>query len=266
MDIPAEHNDWLERMRDSPDSDQVVKNMMADPCVSSADADAFFQRISDAKPFNDYSDAWEAAKKAAGPHIDGSDLCCKGKPVSEERFQQVVRIIQALDTQYVVGQDYQIHSGMSRHDLETCDFDDMNAFVVGFNGKEGGHIGKPGGIAWVAENSKEIEVLYENGLELTNRLGLPDQHESVKARGMYVRIHFEREDIPEKLHVPRIWDAIGHPPFRPNPDCNAPYGVTHPLEKDDGENAEEINAGFPEAVHRACKVQKITLHCQECTS
>jgi len=145
--------------------------------------------------------------------------------------------------------------GVTFSDLEAYDFDDMESFVSGYDTTMGGQIGKPRSLAWVAESCPDLQKLRTDGAELTRRLGLPDHHEAVKTRGMYVWIEIERPDLPEQLHVPRIWDAIGHAPFRPNLDCSAPHGVTFPL-------TEPLEQGFPEAVHKSCKAARIELTCE----
>ena len=258
MNIPATCNAWADMMRSDPDTAQVLDNMESDSCVDAAHEYTFFQRIEASGPPTDVVKAWNAAKNAASGASGGNDLYCTGKEVPDDRFLSLVRVIRAEDAFYVVDDAYRSgkETGTTHAELEKCDFDTLHDFVVGYDGSTGGNIGKPNTPAWVAEHSAGLASLFSNGVELTKRLGLPWQHQSVVKRNMYVRIAFDRGDLPESLHVPRVLDATDNPPFRPNPDCAADHGLTMPLPGAAG-------PGFPEAVHRACKVERIELTCEK---
>lgn len=255
MVIPAKCKKWADQMRSDPDSRQIIENIEADACVDPARAETFFARIEGAGKPVDLKSARDNAVSAS--HEDPS-LYCSGNEVPANRFQTLSRMIAAQDVFYVVDESYRSGAGggTTFSDLETCDFDTMDNFVVGYDGASGGNVGKPHGIAWVAEASPELDALRGDGLEMARRLGLPSQYESADKRRMYVRIAFPRMDLSESLHVPRVLDAAGHSPFRPNPDCSAEHGMTFALSGASG-------AGFPEAVLRSCKVGTIELSCEK---
>lgn len=72
---------------------------------------------------------------------------------------------------------------------------------------------------------------------LLGRLGIE------KLNNLCLVIIYERNDLKRTLHVPRVFDAIDLPKFRPVSDCSAPSGKSLPV---DG----NIKEGLPEAVHR----------------
>jgi len=244
-------------MRSDPDAAQVLDNVKSDSCVAAAHEQTFFQRIEASGPPADAVKAWDAAKNAVSA-AGGNDLYCSGKEVPDDRFLSLVRVIKAEDAFYVVDDAYRSGAGAGTtfHDLANCLFDTLNEFVAGYDGLIGGNIGKPDGLAWVTEDSPALDALRSNGSELAGRLGLPEQLQSVVDRGMYVRVAFQREHLPEQLHVPRVLDAVGHSPFRANPDCAADHGLTYSLPGTAG-------TGFPEAIHRSCKVARIELTCEK---
>lgn len=112
-----------------------------------------------------------------------------------------------------------------------------------------------GCMTWVTESTDELETAQSQPVTLMERLGIPWLRDRLaKEEKACVRFDYPRASLPEgtTLHVPTSLDGIASVPFRPNPDCSAPYGLTQPL-------APGPEAGFPESVHGACKVAEFQI-------
>lgn len=230
---------------DHPETARILENVETDACIAPDREAEFFNRISARKEFTDHRDACEFALNATLQSKD--DLLCTGKEVPQDRFQTLVRIVLPENLRFIVGDDYMRRGGFTDYDMETDEVTVRNC-VEDYDGAGlGGQVGRPGGIAWAAEDSQALGSIRSDGAALTDRLGLEAQHRSATDRGFYVRLAIARQNLPTSLHVPRILDGIGFAAFRPVADCSSATGMTFPLSG----NASE---GFPEAVHRACAV------------
>ena len=255
MNIPATCNKWQRQMLKGTNGEpQILRNMVNDPCLPYGAEQEFFQRLGQHNPSTPTQALKSAQDAACGLSSGKADLYLSGRHVPNNRFRRSGRMINAK-TAFYLDSAYSKTSGVSKADLEQADRSLVSAFVEGYDGNSGGQIGENGRVAWITEVGSATNFLLSNAHEdLAARLGLAHLKEAIDTNKAVVWLEYDREDLPESLHVPRALDAINHPAFRPETDCSAPCGTTHPLPSASG-------PGLPEAVHRSCKVPKIRLSC-----
>lgn len=254
MKIPETCDHWKNALENgNPDAQQTLKNVLAEKCLEAEAEKLFFQRIAGAGTPSSGDDARRISSNAVqrNPEDHSGDILCRGPEVPANRFKRMVRVITARSC-WFLSEKYARQSGITLDDLENADQEAVRDFVEGYD-SEGGHIGKPGGIAWVTEST----IPTSDALTLARKLGLPHVVNAVRRQGVMIKIGYTKDEVPETVHVPRVTDGIDHPPFRPVNDCSATNGTTHPLEASSSEE------GLPEAVHRSCKVSRIQISCLE---
>lgn len=235
-------------MAASPESEQVLQNLLNEPCIDSVHEDEFWNRVTRRGTASSAKEAWTAAQRSVW---EDPSLNRKRVEVPPDRFKRLARIalpsklpdmFPTLDT---------AASGLSAGALDSADSALVDDLIDEARLSSELRLSY---LVWVAEHSSDFDAAKSSPIDLSDRLGLRAHHDHLGSGNPCVEIQFDRADLPPgvTLHVPSSLDGIDNECFRPTTDCAAPCGRTEPLNPAAG-------AGFPEAVHGACTVTRFDL-------
>lgn len=236
-------------MEQDAETRQILRNLEAEVCLEGDIEEEFWRRLARQPAPKDSKEAKQQARTATR---DDPALTFKRQQIPAESFAELTRYgMPEKLTEVFPGLDLKFH-GLSKDGLNTASSDDLEALVG-----EANDITEMGmeGVVWVAESSPDLDKAKSQPANMMKRLGLPwlvDQLEQTEKP--CVEYRYDRAALPtaSTLHVPSSLDGVDFAPFRPNPDCSASSGMTHPL--DSG-----VGPGFPEAVHGSCKIGKFSI-------
>lgn len=243
MTVPPSVADWQTQMETAPDTQQILQNLLDEPCLNSTVENDFFIRVSVASSPSSADEAWKTAMHAVW---QAPNLNFQRATVPAGRFDKLIRFtIPTKLPDMISGLDVS-SLGLSTGDLDRATPDDLE--LVLDEARLSASI-KLSYVVWVAEATPELEAALPTPRDLMDRLGLPPQLNQINGGGCCVELRYQRADLPAgvDLHVPSSLDGIDNPAFRPVSDCAAPCGSTVALSAGGA-------AGFPEAIHRGCVV------------
>jgi len=249
MNVPDDLNDWETAMAANPASRQILQNLKDEVCLDEATCDEFWERLRQASGAPAPRDAWTQAKEAVDTD---PTLGFRGRPVPDGHFDSLTRfslprkLLDLFD-----GIDFEAH-GFTAAGLNTAPVEELEPLIdeaMTFASMQ------LGGTVWVTESSQEVDDAKAAPADLMSRLGLPWLRDRLSQdAGPCVELRYDRSKLPDSspLHVPTSFDGIDFEPFRPNPRCADPHGLTNPV--DPG-----VGPGFPEAVHGPCEVPEFAV-------
>ena len=229
-------------MNRSTESSQVLKNLLAEPCLDAADETEFFRRVEARGLPADAREAWDFAKFSVWAT---SPLNFKRGQVPAGRFDEMIRFtLPEKLTEMFPGLDLTA-TGLSEGELNEASTDELTEVVEEARIRTALQLKY---VVWAAEVTANLEAARGRPVELMDRLALSNHLAQVTAGHHCIELRYARSDLPTgtELHVPSTLDGIDNADFRPEPNCAAPCGTTAPYTAG--------YAGFSEAVHQGCTV------------
>lgn len=180
------------------DAQQVLKNIRDEKCLDDATEREFFERIREAGQPTSALEGRVIASRAVSSEKDPNDgdLFCKGERVPSDRFLKISRLITAAGVRYL-DEEFADQSGLALSSLELSTPEELQDIVQAWETRAAS-IGRPGGIAWVAEEDSSTQ----SALPLAMKLGLPHLVDAIRKQGCAVLVTFDRQQLTEALHVP----------------------------------------------------------------
>jgi len=248
MNITEACNGWREAMSRGNKTQHVLANIERDRCVPEEAEDEFFRRLAETGPWESPGDAWKKARDVVWSA--GTTFQCTGQPVAGGRMARLMHLkevwkwdrgLDDMDPKLAatLGTRYGIRA--DKPDSWPDELDDNARRQLCEELQAEYPTGQPEHITWVADDGEMPEPLA--GLrDVLRRCGL----QKFEGQTWVLILRYNRVDVPESLHVPRVLDAVDQPRFDVQTDCDAPTGRTKPTEK-----ADAGAAGYSEAVHRS---------------
>lgn len=232
----------------------ILANVKADQCLPGAVERLFFAEI-EARlaawvwPLAPDPETQSTAARTLAETVTrdrSEDLTCQGPLLAEGQFSELARVRSASDYhKYLPASEREIFlESLARTESEfsVATATELRAWIEPHLSSYSGEFGLAHlrGIAWVTD-------VVTVGLPLPPYASIVDQlglsHLVGDRAGIVFR--YPRAAAPP-LHLPRSLDALGHPPFAIEEECDALSGTTKRLS--DGQ------PGLPEAVHRGCQI------------
>ena len=236
------------------DTAAILANVKADRCLPGTVESLFFAEIETRLatwiwPASPEPAVQSAAARALGEVVArdlSEDLTCQGPLLSDGSFAELTRVRSASDYhKYLPAADRELFlESIARTESEfsAATADELRAWIEphlsGYTGEL--TLAHPRGVAWVTD-VVAVGLPLPAYASLIDRLGL--SHLFGDRAGIAFR--YPRAVAPP-LHLPRSLDAVGHPPFAIEEQCDASSGRTKPLSVG--------LPGLPEAVHRGCQI------------
>ena len=233
-------------MKASPETSQVLQNLLNETCIDPAVEQEFWLRVENSGVPADSYAAWKNAQASVW---QAPSLNRKRNEVPSSHFGKLVRftlpiklpdMFPALD---LTSTGLTIAALDAASDAEIQELLDEAATIAKVDFRF---------LVWVAEQSSELDAIRSRPAELMDRLGLRAHYAQIMQGGCCVEIQYDRASLPAatSLHVPSALDGIDNDQFRPRAPCDLPFGTTEPL-------SSSARTGLPEAVHEGCSVMNI---------
>ena len=248
MEIPPECNAWQQQMAASTDTANILQNFQVDTCLPNLEAPFFSALAAKGAPATP-GDARQMSTDVVGSAFD--DFVCQGNEVAATAFERLIRVcdgkgfVNALPPE----DKENLHESFTALDgeIDNLPYERLNDLVTAYTDPAAAYAGPVSvrgkvDLAWVSDHAAFPDDL-PRWSELVRQLGLP--HYLMAAAG--VVFVYPRNTVPHTCHLPRAFDGVDWPPFRIEPDCQAPSGTSGPLL---GQPA------CPEAVHRGCQIAR----------
>ncbi len=257
MNIPDDCQEWVCQMERTEASKEILGNVHRDGVTPEDVGVKFFVQLTGHFPPDWPASDDEGATLAKGIALkvvigDRDGYVCCGGVLSDGIFVDLMRVERPTSFRYlfpteVEREDFFGKLGITDKQLADYDVDDFKDVLDHVDISGDFRIGNQSGVGnvWVTDYRVTPKVIREDHKALVDRLGLPH----LEGEDFLLRLDFKRASVPATLHIPGCFDAIDFPPFRVQVHPDAPHGVTFPLHSPPDE-------GLPEAVHRACLVER----------
>lgn len=251
MNPPNSCSRWVRCLRNgSQEHNRILKNFLNDECVPEDVEEHFFSKLS-CKP--DPESGNGAIKQAVDIINDDRDtFLFSGEDVPDTAFRRLIRIrqasvighwIRALDSEEK--RLIRRRTGIKANEtFEDFSVEDAREFARAVEDILDSWLPLGGkfDIVWVTNYEASHSELSDMERTL-DRLGL----DHCFGENFCIVLEYDRSRLEKELVVPRVLDAPTYSQFRPETDCDADSGTTHPVSPNRWE-------GLPEAIHKACSV------------